>query len=217
MLVLTGGEQRPFGSCGRTALHAPPLSSQRCRYPSVRTLSQLLIIRLRIERRSAVVSEAVLLRLPVKCLYWRAWITVCRWVFLPQRELLLWHVLHHVCAFPHWWPHHWSRQYKYLFLFDVSGFSVWLCSVVHQLQNHNWMPLKGNQELSLLWLVRSKSHQNIIRQHIIINPHLQMVSLQLKFSLDYLSLYMNEWNCTLRLTTASLFQLSGSDKLTTIC
>lgn len=163
MLVLTGGEQRPFGSCGHTALHAPPLSSQRCHYPSVHTLSQLLIIRLRIERRSAVVSEAVLLRLPVKCLYWRVWITVCRSAFLPQSELL-WHVLHHVCAFPHWWPHHCSRQYKYLFLFDVSGFSVWLCSVVHQLQNHNWMPLKGNQELSLLWLVGRKSHQNIIRQ-----------------------------------------------------
>lgn len=83
LLVLTGSEQTSLGNCGNhmyiTSVwpDAPALSSWFCRYPSVSALSQLLIIKHRIQGGSAVISEARLLRLLVKWLYWRARVAVC--------------------------------------------------------------------------------------------------------------------------------------------
>lgn len=59
--------------------------------------------------------------------------------------------------------------------------------------------------------------EKTLSDSIIMNPHLYMTSLKFKSSFAELLSYKNEWNYTLRLTVASAFQLSASDKLTTTC
>lgn len=98
MLVLTGGEERPHGNCGHNMQGYLTWCSTLVffGYISVSTLSQLLIIRLRIQGRSAIISEAGLLRLQVKWLYQWAQLTVCLSVCLSGHPIwmsfIMWYV-----------------------------------------------------------------------------------------------------------------------------
>lgn len=118
MLVLTGGERRPHGNCSHD-MHGYMTWCPTLVFIAVVTL-QLAPYLCSLSSVSGSKEDQplpqMLLRLQVKWLHWRQ-----TFLSLSLCELLLWHVHHHVCVPPKWWPLCWSNTFR-VFIYDVISF-----------------------------------------------------------------------------------------------